>query len=276
MISDADKDFIYLADTLPLKFKTFYENFTKAIKSSGLQYELLKGTADIWAVDYMPVQLSEKTFVKYDFNPVYLRNKRDNHLLTDIDTVWHNLELDAETINCELYLEGGNLVYEKDKMIVTEKVFSENPDKIKKQIIQTLENLFKAQIIIIPVYPGDWTGHADGVVRFVNSDTVLINEPYENDECYKELTTVFQQNKLDFINIPCCIDPFKKGVVGLYLNYLHVGKNIFAPIFDISEDEKAILFFEDTFKKCKIIPVQSKQIARKGGVLRCVSWEVKI
>ena len=63
MIPNSDKNFfIYLADTLP-KYKPLFKNFIKAIQSSGLGYGILKGTADIGAVEYMPVQISEKTFV---------------------------------------------------------------------------------------------------------------------------------------------------------------------------------------------------------------------
>ncbi|MBK7442982.1 MAG: peptidylarginine deiminase-like protein [Bacteroidetes bacterium] len=46
---------------------SFYKHFVKAIATAGLECGILKGTSDIWAVDYMPVQLSEYQFVQYVF-----------------------------------------------------------------------------------------------------------------------------------------------------------------------------------------------------------------
>ena len=34
--------------------------------------------------------------------------------------------------------------------------------------------------------------------------------------------------------------------------------------------------FEDVFPNSEIIPVVSNEIAEKGGVLNCVSWNIKV
>ena len=143
MIPDHSKNFIYVADTLPSKMPLFYKHFTTAITSAGIEQGILTDTSDIWAVDYMP----------------------------------SNLHLNADMVSCDLVLDGGNLVYEKDTLIVTDKIFSENSEKTKSQIIQIMENCFQARIIVIDRSEGDIFGHADGLVRFINGDTVLVNEP---------------------------------------------------------------------------------------------------
>jgi len=276
MITDNSKNFIFIANTLPSKMPSFYTHFVKAIASAGLEYGILKGTADIWAVDYMPVQLSENQFVQYIFKPDYLTTLKYFHLLTDAERVWNNLELDTEVVSCDLVLDGGNLVYEKDTLIVTNKVFTENADKTKTQVIQLLENCFHAQVIVIPRAYNDIFGHADGDVRFVNADTVLVNEPGTQLEYFKKLTNILKVNKLQHICAPCGCRESVLSAKGLYINYLQVGATIFAPVFDIEQDARAVKFFEDVFSGCNIIPVKSKQIAKRGGVLRCVSWGVKI
>lgn len=56
----------------------------------------------------------------------------------------------------------------KAKAVITDRVFWENPEYDKNTLLLELENLLEAEIIIIPSLKSDMTGHADGVVRFVN------------------------------------------------------------------------------------------------------------
>ena len=275
MITDNKKNFIYLADTLPSKMPSFYKHFVKAIATAGLEYGILKGTSDIWAVDYMPVQLADNQFVQYIFKPDYLTTRKYFHLITDAERVWNNLGLETEVVSCDLVLDGGNLVYEKDTLIVTDKVFTENADKTKTQVIQLLENCFHARVIVIPRADNDIFGHADGDVRFVNADTVIVNEPGTQLEYFKKLTDILKINKLQHICAPCGCCESGLSAMALYINYSQVGNTIFVPVFDIEQDERAVKFFEDVFSGCNIIPVKSKQIAKRGGVLRCVSWSTK-
>ena len=211
MITDNKKNFIYLADTLPSKMPSFYKHFVKAIATAGLEYGILKGTSDIWAVDYMPVQLADNQFVQYIFKPDYLTTRKYFHLITDAERVWNNLGLETEVVSCDLVLDGGNLVYEKDTLIVTDKVFN-----------------------------------------------------------------ILKVNKLKYICAPCGCRECGLSAMGLYINFLQVGNTIFVPVFDIEQDERAVKFFEDVFSGCNIIPVKSKQIAKRGGVFRCVSCGVMI
>lgn len=69
----------------------------------------------------------------------------------------------------------------KEKAIISDRVFSENPEYEKSVLISELENRLEAEIIIIPLLKSDMTGHADGVVRFVDEKTVIGNAtPYKN------------------------------------------------------------------------------------------------
>jgi len=51
------------------------------------------------------------------------------------------------------------------------------------------ENCFEAEIIWIPVEPGDPLGHSDGIVRFVDKNTVFINDYssiFEKDKRFRK------------------------------------------------------------------------------------------
>ncbi|EOR96411.1 hypothetical protein ADIARSV_0411 [Arcticibacter svalbardensis MN12-7] len=85
----------------------------------------------------------------------------------------------AET--SKIVLDGGNVVKGKDKVILCNKVFKENPNYSERALIKELEETFEvSKIIFLPWDKHDFTGHADGMVRFINDDTVLINK-YTNE-----------------------------------------------------------------------------------------------
>ena len=52
-----------------------------------------------------------------------------------------------------------------------DKIFSENPAYSRKQLIKELEDIFKTDLLyFVPQQPKDYTGHADGMIRFINDN----------------------------------------------------------------------------------------------------------
>ena len=68
----------------------------------------------------------------------------------------------------DINLDDGNVVFSpsKAKAVITDRVFSENPEYDKNTLLLELENLLEAEIIIIPSLESDMTGHADTMVHF--------------------------------------------------------------------------------------------------------------
>ena len=91
----------------------------------------------------------------------------------------------------------------------------------------------KSDIIIIPEYPNEETGHADGLIRFIDENTVFINDTkYENEKKWLgKLLTILKENKLNYIELPCYINSKQGTADGLYINYLHLGNLIIVPQF---------------------------------------------
>ena len=50
---------------------------------------------------------------------------------------------------------------------------------------------------------------------------------------------------------------------------------IIVPIFKSKNDDKAIKIIEQVFKGYTIIPVESNTLADEGGILNCISWNIK-
>lgn len=84
-------------------------------------------------------------------------------------------------------------------------------------------------------------------------------------------TFVLQNYGFNVIDFPYF---YSKGdsAVGCYLNYLETEKSIFLPVFGVDTDNEAINKAKNIFDKT-IIPVNINEIAEKGGLLNCISWD---
>ena len=71
-------------------------------------------------------------------------------------------------------IDGGNVVHSGCKVIMTAKVFEENPQWTPRDLIEYLTRAFGADIIIIPWDTNEIYGHTDGIVRFIDDDSVLM------------------------------------------------------------------------------------------------------
>jgi len=82
---------------------------------------------------------------------------------------------------------------------------------------------------------------------------------------------------LEIIDVPTTIynNEDLKDATGDYINYLQVDGIIFVPIFKRAEDDQVIKLFESLFTDTSIVPVESTELSKGGGVLNCISWNIK-
>ena len=169
MIPDRETNAVFISGLLPGR----HPRVAAALRAaSSDRLRVIPGTRDVWCRDYMPVQLAPGRFVQFRYDPDYLRG--DPHLRTKNAAGLLNLE------HCQwsnLVLDGGNVVRWHETAIITDKVFEENPKLSEPQVRRELERLLEVErLVVIPREPGDVVGHADGVVRFVDRDTLLVND----------------------------------------------------------------------------------------------------
>ena len=253
------------------QYSSSAENLFSALHDSGEKFTLFDGAKDIWARDYMPVRTKSGQYISFRYEPNYLAD--DPQLRTNFkaDIAPHfTLPVTYSNIN----LDGGNVVFSpsKAKAVITDRVFSENPEYDKNTLLTELENLLEAEIIIIPSLISDMTGHADGVVRFVNENTMIGNaSPYKSGYEQK-VKRALKKHGISVVDFPY-FDSKGISAVGSYLNFLETGKHIFLPVFGDAQDEAAVKCAKKVFDK-EIIPVNINGIAEEGGVLNCISWEI--
>lgn len=61
----------------------------------------------------------------------------------------------------------------------------------------------------------------------------------------------------------------------VYINYLQMSGLVIVPTFNIVEDDEAINQLKEVFPNDKILSTDSSEIAKEGGILNCISWNIK-
>lgn len=277
MIPDKQTNFLYLADTLPKNYSNFFRQFEKVLNDSNINFQLLPNTKDVWAVDYMPIQIDKDSFVQFIYNPDYLRDTiKWSKTISDVDIICKQINLLPKKSN--IVVDGGNVTRTTDKVIMCDKIFTENPNIKEKNLIRELQELFQVdKLIFIPTHPIDFTGHADGMVRFYDSNTVLINDySRETMEFQLKFRLALHNAGLNYIEIPYNPYDNKKDehANGEYINFLQMQQAIIIPTFGIKEDDVVIKQFEQLFTGQRIATVDGNDLAFDGGILNCITWNI--
>lgn len=252
------------------KYSLSAENLFSALFESGEKFTLFDGAKDIWARDYMPIRTKSGKYISFRYEPSYLADDPQLRTIFKTDVAPH---FTLPVTYSNIHLDGGNVVFSpsKTKAVITDRVFSENPAYDKTALLTALESLLEAEIILIPSLESDMTGHADGVVRFVNENTVIGNaSPYKNGYEQK-VKRALKKHGIAVMDFPY-FDSVGISAVGSYLNFLETEKHIFLPRFGSALDEVAVKCAEEIFDK-EIVSVNINDIAEEGGVLNCISWE---
>ena len=252
------------------KYSLSAGNLFSALSDCNEKFTLFDGARDIWARDFMPVKTKSGKYVSFRYEPSYIAN--DPQLRTNFKTdIAPSFKVD-NLVYTDINLDGGNVVFSpsKEKVIISDRVFSENHGISEAELTAKLEKLLEASLIIIPSLKSDMTGHADGMVRFADENTVVTNAPLSPYGFETKVKKSLQNYGINVIDFPYF---FSKGgsAVGCYLNFLETEKTIFLPMFGVDTDNGAINKAKSVFNK-KIIPVNINEIAEYGGLLNCISW----
>lgn len=276
MIPDWQANRVYLSGLFPARHPQLWEAMTATFEKHHIDCQLSEGTKDIWCRDYLPIQIGKESFVKFRYEPDYLRDGHE-HLISGNDicrSISHLGTIEFSEIN----LDGGNVVASTNKVILTDKVFRENPSTRPQALRRKLQQLFQVEdCLIIPREPYDPIGHADGVLRFLDDTTVLINDYSAIDNNYgHRLRELLKQHRLDYEEIPHFIEKTTRDDVpsaaGCYVNYLRMEGLIVVPTFHAQEDDAAVRKMEVLFTGIPVVPLPCENLAGEGGVLNCCTW----
>lgn len=277
MISDKDTNTIYFSELLKTdsRFSETSKQIISTLETYGAYYKFLPDTKDIWARDYMPIQINDKKFIEYRYDPDYLQGnwKGSRDLKTYPDIVCDSIKLQTE--KSDLIMDGGNCVKSNNCIILTDKIVKENRLTYSKtELIKKLQETFEVEkIVLIPQDKLDEYGHSDGMIRFIDNETVLTQYYYKD---YSAMLKPLKQSglKTEFIDYNVKKKDKRNWA---YLNFLQTKDVILIPKFGIDEDDQAFEQIESFFfdYKGKIAQVDMSEIIRFGGALNCITWTTK-
>ena len=286
--NDSWTDFVYISDKLKEFYPGTYKRLIKLFDKLKIEWAEVKGTKDIWIRDYMPIQIAEDRYLVYKYDPDYLKQTGKKYL-TNSHTIYKKVLHNYYWQDINIILDGGNVVsgsayYGSIHRILTDKVFRENgKEPYDPDFCEYLRKAFHSDIIFLP-----WTcdkstdtnadvyGHADGMVRWTGGDNILMSNIRDfNPEEADEIINRLEKEGFCVTEMLFDVPTPNKDYNWAYINYLEVGDNIIVPTFGIPEDKQALKYIRDLHPLSKVKGFRMRDIARNGGALHCITWNIK-
>lgn len=273
------KQKICISKWLAKDYKEVYDQFIGALASVGIAPIVLNQTEEVWCRDFMPLYIGNGRYVGFNFRPDYLLSKPSYlKYITRQALATEDLSIDyADQV--DLVLDGGNYVRCGDKVIITDKIFSENPSYRPVNLLSRLEEALQAEVILLPWDMEEPFGHADGMVSWLGDNQVLLNN-YNQLEKGKEKP--FLKRLISILDYHFDVQELHyedkiSSDSWCYLNYLETEDVIFLPALslkhDCEADVAAMSAFEHIFQHKTIKQVFAQPLVKLGGALHCVTWE---
>ncbi len=313
MIQDKECNSVYFSEFLEEMFpkmvfelKTILEKYDYEPQFIPMLDNTLIGKRlSIWVRDYMPIQRDMCDHILFDYKPDYLVNikKYAPHVPDGKKVLLHPLigmdALDFRNGDPQfpegLNIDGGNMLRCGDYIIMTDKVFDENPTWTQQNIVNVISNLFDKTIIFLPWDKREWCGHTDGILRYLGHGKVLLNTygypEYDSSDkffmkrFYNRILPYFGKDNIKVLTFEHRKNPSEYRWA--YVNWLQLEKVLIIPKFGVAEDEEALrqieTFMPDYKGKIEQVMIDSeyiengklKNLADLGGCLNCASWTIK-
>lgn len=275
-----------------------FKSIVDALKKHNVEVDIIEDTKNIWCRDYMPIP-THNAFVRFNFQKYMNCTQGFEYPQLEVsEKVYAKLPPELKPrINIE---NGGNIVYNDNYAILTDNIFQDNEGS-QSDLIRKIENLLSKQVIIIPSEPGDYLGHADGIVKFIDNKTVFFNDYSclrkgklaEDYEYYYEtyqykVTKILEAAGLTVIPFPYAYDKcpeifeetfrkehpladdFNPGF-GYYINFLITKEVILFPTFDLPQDDEVEKLLKEYYKR-PVEGIDCRFISMEGGLVNCLTW----
>jgi agmatine deiminase len=274
MTADFNSNVVYLASCLFNKHPLFAVELSDIFAKNKVHWNIIHDTKEIWCRDYMPIQIDKDKFIKFRYN-LDLTDGLDKRLDTDENVCKICDELGVGYTQSDIFLDGGNCVISENSVIFTDKIFSENKDINSNELVIKLKQLFNRKVVIIPQEPYDPLGHADGMIKFKNNDTVILNK-YPNSESYNNIRRTLREYDFNIELFPYGAEYKQQDAFGYYINYLQLSNFILIPRFTDEKDDLAVLKAKELFPNHSVESISCIDISELGGVLNCITWAINL
>jgi len=290
--------------SLVVKDDTFTKEFLNKCRDVGISnpIEIIKipEISDIWIRDFAPITVGGegiKTAWQFEYSPPYVDKKYIKFLQNDhlaVKKIWkqiHGVGINSAYFKWDM----GNLTHNgKGIAIVTNRLIADNQTVNLEHELKPIINIFLGfkRLIFIPTEPDDVTGHIDGMVRFID-EKVLVVGSYPIGISNYNFMDMLAKNLKEDLGDEFTILRLENGIpediesegiesaVGNHMNFLRLNDSILFPYYSDDISKKPMRDFVENLNQKKlsinVIPVsipELKDLARLGGVLNCISWQV--
>ena len=311
MIQDKECNSVYLAEYLQVMFPQMVSELKIILRKYGYEAKFIPATDNtlvgkrlsIWVRDYMPIQRGFDDNILFEYQPDYLINtkKYGAHIPNGKKTL-ACMEMNAQDFTKGnpifpegLNIDGGNMLRCGDHIVMTNKIFDENPTWKQQDIVDELTKIFGKTLIFLPWDKREFCGHTDGILRYLGDNKVLLNtygypkyngmDKWYMDRFKKRLLPYFGEKNIKELNFEDRENP--SGYRWAYVNWLQLENVLIIPKFGVAEDEEALTQIEEFMPRYKgkieqlLISKEYKEngknlsLADLGGCLNCASWTIK-
>ena len=265
-------------DVLILSNEDYYSYYLLKL---GAENVLLAPMLDIWMRDFTFMNMVKPVMFRYSA-------AGQGNSQNDADVVQEAFAALVEESNLifsetDLINDGGNYVDDYAGNVVLSKKFLRDnnlTEEVARKKITALTNVKNISFIEADEQGG--LEHADGVVSFVDTNTLIINS-YPEDKVYSQKLKADLKAGLPDVKIHEIITPYDGSNIydkrfgsacGLYTNTLVTPERIYFPQFGIPEDKIALDKIRAITSR-EVIPVMSNQVCHMGGGVRCMSLQLR-
>ena len=257
----------------------------------------IPGNKNEWCRDYMPIRGANGKFIQFKYQPSYIVGKTtyEKTVPTNLSETLKELGIQVDETS-DIILDGGAIDIFKDIAIISDRAVSENSSVWKDGKPVVLDEIKRLlglkRLIVIPTDPWDITGHADGTVRIIDKNRVLVNDlsamlakgknewtTLEYDRCARwveNLDRTLVSAGFEIVRFPCSFDPNGGAwsAWGVYLNFLLLEDMIIMPWFEGEEinNESAKAKLSVLFNR-PVHGVYADDLSEWGGIINCCTWE---
>lgn len=277
MVQDYQCNKVYISALLQKVCPETYQNLIRVLYKHDVRWSQLEGTNGIWCRDYMPLQVWPDCFEGYLYDPDYLQGRKYQAMITDGNELCRKMGMRTGSTLEGIRIDGGNVVKADGRIIMTSKVFEENPQIPISKLSECLEMALGERLIVLPWDTEEIFGHSDGICRYIGNDSILMTN-------YSQIDPKMAQR------FKHCLAPFFRSIKELqfnvskpckynwaYINWLQTDKVLIIPKFNVPEDGQAFEQISELMPQYaeRIEMVDTTNLVKHGGALNCCSWTIR-
>lgn len=273
MVDESSCNGIAITGLLKRKYPLIAKQIDDVCCKTRTVMTVIENANDLWCRDFMPVQVRVNKYVQFTYDPSYYKNKRYGHLKTYVRRL--GFKFGAPAHKSTIVLDGGNISFCNSAAIITERIFKDNEGYPKEKLVNEIVELLELkELTFVPPLPYDVTGHADGMIRFIDEKTVLLNDfrLIAGKTYWRKLLKSLSKFRVILLPNDLHLNSQTDNATGDYINMAIIKDRLLVPEYNTFTDKLAHEIIRLAYPHSKMVPVMSNGLAREAGILHCATW----